>query len=562
MSPRRPRRRAPATTRTTDEHHRHRPRLHRHVRTRHGRRGGHAASSAATAAWLTSADSKVIGRNMIGGVAARPRRPRRSSARSSALERIDGADSLLDAGALPQLFAAFRVGLVYGVLVPLLLGIAVAVVPLQVGARSLAFPRLAAAGFWAWLGGLVLVIVVARRQRRARRRQRQDGRPVPRRPRPARRRPRRRRRCRVATTVLTTRAPGMRMRRVPFFTWSALVASIGLLLVLPVVLGVLIYLFVDHRNARALFGGNVGVGVVDRLRPHPAGDVPVRPPGRSASPPSWSRSTFRKRMPMRGVVYAGLALVGVAALSARHPAGVPRPAVVRQRPRPRRLRRQVRRPPAVRPVHAAADPRRADRARCRRPRSPSRRRLVGDAGPASRRRSCSPSSALGMVLVGMLGGALVPDHRPRAAGHRVRGGRRSSTSPTAACSAASAPSPGGCRSGPAAPSPTMPALGLALLGVAGHRARLAAVLRRRVRRSAGGLRHVRLRAARRRCGTSLVTVGHALMVLTSCWRSPASSLRPARRGDAASATTRGAARRWSGRRRRRPRSTTSPRCRP
>ena len=31
--------------------------------------------------------------------------------------------------------------------------------PLQVGARSLAFPRLAAAGFWAWLGGFVIMIV-------------------------------------------------------------------------------------------------------------------------------------------------------------------------------------------------------------------------------------------------------------------------------------------------------------------------------------------------------------------------------------------------------------------
>ena len=44
-------------------------------------------------------------------------------------------------------------------MVPFLLGVAVAIVPLQVGARSLAFPRLAAAGFWAWLIGLVLVIV-------------------------------------------------------------------------------------------------------------------------------------------------------------------------------------------------------------------------------------------------------------------------------------------------------------------------------------------------------------------------------------------------------------------
>ena len=76
----------------------------------------------------------------------------------------------------------------------------------------------------------------------------------------------------------------------------------------------LIYLFVDHRYARALFGGNVGVGSwigfaltqpVTYLFALPAVGivaelVPV---------------TFRKRMPMRGVVYAGLAIVGVAALS-------------------------------------------------------------------------------------------------------------------------------------------------------------------------------------------------------------------------------------------------------
>ena len=35
--------------------------------------------------------------------------------------------------------------------VPLFLGIAICVVPLQVGARTLAFPRAAAASFWGWL---------------------------------------------------------------------------------------------------------------------------------------------------------------------------------------------------------------------------------------------------------------------------------------------------------------------------------------------------------------------------------------------------------------------------
>jgi heme/copper-type cytochrome/quinol oxidase subunit 1 len=266
----------------------------------------------ALVAWLTSSDSKVIGRNFIGcsllalvGAAV--------LGVLLGAERIDGGDTLLDAGALPQMFVGFRVALVFGVLVPLLLGIAVAAVPLQVGARSLAFPRLAAAGFWAWLTGLVLVAIALAN----------NGGPgggdedmvdlflaalallviglaaaaLP-----------------VAATVLTTRAPGMRMRRVPFFAWSALVATIGFLLVLPVLFGALIYLFVDHRYARALFGGNTGVGAwigfaftqpVTYLFALPAVGivaelVPV---------------TFRKRMPLRAVVYGGLALIGVAALS-------------------------------------------------------------------------------------------------------------------------------------------------------------------------------------------------------------------------------------------------------
>ena len=143
--------------------------------------------------------------------------------------RVSGEGDLLDAGALPQLFAGYRVGLVYGVVVPLLLGLALAVVPLQVGARSLAFPRLAAAGLWAWLGGIVLIVVawattagpgggnskmvdlflgghavvligLAAAA------------------------------VSVGATVLTTRAPGMRMSRVPLFSWSALISAIGLLL--------------------------------------------------------------------------------------------------------------------------------------------------------------------------------------------------------------------------------------------------------------------------------------------------------------------------------------------
>jgi len=266
----------------------------------------------ATAAWLTSTDSKVTGIKMMG-----------SSLLALAatavvgvllgLERVSGSDSLFDAGALPQLFAALRIGLVFGVLAPLLLGAALAIVPLQVGARSLAFPKLAAAGFWTWLSGLVIIVVSLA----------DNGGPgggnakmvdlflaahvllvvglaaIS---------------LALATTILTTRAPGMRLGRVPFFTWSVLIAAIGLLLLLPVLVGGVIYLFVDHQHARALFGGNSGVGSwIGFAMTQPATYLYALPAvGITAE---LIPVTFRQRMPMRAVTYAGIALVGVAALS-------------------------------------------------------------------------------------------------------------------------------------------------------------------------------------------------------------------------------------------------------
>lgn len=272
-----------------------------------------ARSTGGVAAVVTSADHKVIGQMFMGAAGLALLAVAVVGVVLGA-ERIDGDETLLDTDALPQLFAAFRLGLVFGVAAPLLLGLAVAVVPLQVGARSLAFARLAAAGFWAWFGGLVLVIVALAN----------NGGPgggdtdmvdlylaahalmviglaaaaVS-----------------IATTVLTTRAPGMTMRRVPFFSWSALVASIGFVLLLPVLVGVLIYLFVDHRFAgRTLFGGSRGAGAWTAfVLTQPTTYLFVLPAlGVFAE---LVPVTFRKRMPMRGVVYTGLGLVGVAALS-------------------------------------------------------------------------------------------------------------------------------------------------------------------------------------------------------------------------------------------------------
>ncbi len=264
------------------------------------------------AAWLTTSDHKRIGRLFVGGgllgalVAI-------VTGVLLGVERTDGTEILLDAGALPQLFQAQRLGLVLAGMLPLTLGLAIAVVPLQIGARSLAFPRLALAGFYGWLAGVVLLgislagnggigggdeqmvaLFLAGHVLTAVGLLAAAG--------------------SVATTVLTTRAPGMTMRRVPLFAWSALVASIGLLLVLPVMAGTVIYLYVDYRYARATFGGNTGIGTwVGWLYTQPttflfalpalgvfAEVVPV---------------TFRRRQPLRGGVLVGLALVLVAAFA-------------------------------------------------------------------------------------------------------------------------------------------------------------------------------------------------------------------------------------------------------
>src|SRR4051812_12118611 len=110
------------------------------------------------ASWVTSTDHKRIGRLFIGfsllsvlGIAV--------VAALLGLERIDPDSSLLSAGSIDQLFSLFRVGLVVLAVVPLALGVCVAIVPLQLGARAMAFPRMAMLGFWTWLAGGVLMIV-------------------------------------------------------------------------------------------------------------------------------------------------------------------------------------------------------------------------------------------------------------------------------------------------------------------------------------------------------------------------------------------------------------------
>lgn len=208
--------------------------------------------------WLTTGDHRRIGRmyvafSLLFAVAVLV------VGALLAFERVDdGSFAILNADAVGQLVSFYGVGLVFCVAVPLMLGLATAIVPLQIGARSIAFPRAVALSFWAWLAGSGIMVgaylanggpgggndiavdlflaafgltVIALLLDAL---------------------------C-LAATVLTLRAPGMTLDRLPYFSWSVVVSATVLLMSLPVLVGELIYLYVDHRYGRAVFGGNVGI---------------------------------------------------------------------------------------------------------------------------------------------------------------------------------------------------------------------------------------------------------------------------------------------------------------
>jgi cytochrome c oxidase subunit 1 len=154
-------------------------------------------------------------------------------------------------------FTLSQLGLVFLFLLPLFIGLATAIVPLQVGASTIAFPRAAAAAFWAWLLSAVLLIVsYVPAVDGGINAQAKDGNvltllalggvviallfgTV----------------C-IVTTVVALRTSGMTLDRVPMFSWSMVVAGGMWLLTLPVFLGNLVLVFVDAK-----YGAPVKYGV-------------------------------------------------------------------------------------------------------------------------------------------------------------------------------------------------------------------------------------------------------------------------------------------------------------
>ena len=157
-----------------------------------------------------------------------------------------------------QGWVLFRTGIIFMVVVPMFIGIATAITPLQVGSASIAFPRLAAASFWAWLfgsivhavsfavdggfgfaantrsdstllsitsfGAMLIALLTASV-------------------------------C-IATTVVALRSTGMTLLRVPTFSWSMLVATSVWLFSFPVLLAGLIFSYVDLKYGEVVDFGN------------------------------------------------------------------------------------------------------------------------------------------------------------------------------------------------------------------------------------------------------------------------------------------------------------------
>ena len=195
------------------------------------------------AGWLTTVDHKRVGRLWIG-TAVLFLVVGSVAGGLLGIERIDSGFSLLSDETFGQVYTFHGEVAVFGFLVPLFIGLATAIVPLQVGARAIAFPRAATLAYWLYVAsvGLLCASYLA------------NGGPgggsgvgvdlyllalgainvsicaalVP-----------------VLTTAYAMRAPGMTLLRAPLFTWSILVGGSLTLLASPVLVSQLIGLFVE-----------------------------------------------------------------------------------------------------------------------------------------------------------------------------------------------------------------------------------------------------------------------------------------------------------------------------
>ena len=262
-------------------------------------------------AWLTTTDHKRIGRLFIG-TAALWLLAFVGVASLLGFERIDSKTLTFNEGMMTQLFAATKTLASFGVMIPLMLGLSLAVAPTQIGSRSVMFARNAMLGFFLWAIGSALVLssLIANGGPGGGNAQMVDlyllglalaimgllASAVS-----------------VVATVLSARTAGTDLADVPSFSWAALIGSSSLVLTLPVTLGTLIFIAVDHHYTRIAFDGNMGI---------------VKWLGWSMSQPQTflyvipavgilaelAPAVARRTQPLRGGVFVGVGLISVALL--------------------------------------------------------------------------------------------------------------------------------------------------------------------------------------------------------------------------------------------------------
>jgi heme/copper-type cytochrome/quinol oxidase subunit 1 len=214
--------------------------------------GAHSSPQPRPTPWsslILNADHKAVGRQFVAGsllfllLAV-------ILGIMGAAERFDteSIDVFPDVDSFFQAFVLQRLSLIVLGVVPLLLGLGLAVVPLQIGSPAVAFPRAAAASFWGWLIGAALLVagfaidgglgapggdvdrdataltllafgmVILALMLGA---------------------------ICLVTTVIALRPVGMRLEGVPFFAWASMVGGAVWLLTLPVLFADVVKAYVD-----------------------------------------------------------------------------------------------------------------------------------------------------------------------------------------------------------------------------------------------------------------------------------------------------------------------------
>src|SRR5574341_1417399 len=166
--------------------------------------------------WITTTDHKRIGILygvtaffffLIGGLEALFIR----------LQLARPENHLVSAETFNQLFTMHGTTMIFLAVMPLSAMFFNYIIPLQIGARDVAFPRLNAFSYWVFMLGRQVLGIASLAAG-----------------------------FNFLTTIINMRAPGMRMMRLPVFTWMSLITQIIVVTAFPVITVGLVFLMLDR----------------------------------------------------------------------------------------------------------------------------------------------------------------------------------------------------------------------------------------------------------------------------------------------------------------------------